>query len=282
MPSASYLAVTYEALPDAQDVLVAEAWSAGTLGCQVNGHQVVAYFVDSGGDPTTAMRLTPGVREVDCHRVDDRDWLAAYRNSISLIPVGDSWLLDPREPDAGEPARAGNRVVLRLPARRAFGTGGHESTRLALRLLERVSVSRRSVLDFGYGSGVLSFAAISLGAARCVGIGRDPIAALVGGLNRTLNRSLCRGLFLMAADPEALADVAWVDILLVNVRPEGWLPSAESLQAGLRPGAEIICSGFLGSEVEDLGQEFAALNWQPTEWMRENEWGASLLRVGPA
>ena len=65
---------------------------------------------------------------------------------------------------------AGNRTVLHLEPGLAFGTGTHETTRLCMELLERYIKPDMDVLDVGCGSGILSVAALLLGAKSAVGV----------------------------------------------------------------------------------------------------------------
>src|SRR5918995_3498951 len=72
--------------------------------------------------------------------------------------------------------RASGRIELVIDPGRAFGSGAHPSTRLALAALERSLVDDARVLDAGCGSGVLAIAALRLGASRATGIDVDPAA----------------------------------------------------------------------------------------------------------
>src|SRR5690606_13503033 len=73
-------------------------------------------------------------------------------------------------------APPGSRHVIRLEAKMAFGTGSHESTRIAALLMEKLDLSGRTVLDVGTGTGLLALFAARQGARRIVGFDIDPVA----------------------------------------------------------------------------------------------------------
>ena len=96
------------------------------------------------------------------------DWADRWRRFHKPVRVGGLWVGPPWEkPDP-------NAVAVVIDPGRAFGTGGHATTRLCLELLEREE--RGSVLDVGCGSGVLSIAAARLGFAPVLAIDVDPQA----------------------------------------------------------------------------------------------------------
>ncbi len=114
--------------------------------------------------------------------------MATWRVQAGPIQVGEHFLVDPREPEeATEPFETDGRCLIRLPARTAFGTGSHESTRLAVELLEAEDLQGRSVLDVGTGSGILAIAALRLGARSVIALDVDPAAALLLPQTMALN-----------------------------------------------------------------------------------------------
>jgi ribosomal protein L11 methyltransferase len=98
----------------------------------------------------------------------DENWLDRWRQFHKPVRVGGLWVGPPwEEPDP-------NAVPVVIDPGRAFGTGGHPTTRLCLELLEQEE--RGSVLDVGCGSGVLSIAAARLGFAPVLAVDVDPQA----------------------------------------------------------------------------------------------------------
>jgi ribosomal protein L11 methyltransferase len=99
----------------------------------------------------------------------DVDWTTAWRAGLGVRRVGrfaivPTWVA--YQPGADE-------IVLRLDPEMAFGSGEHGSTRAALALLERAVRPGDFVMDLGSGSGILSIAAVKLGAVQAVGIEVD-------------------------------------------------------------------------------------------------------------
>ncbi len=279
-----------------EDDLVAALWELGTLGVQVlesgGGEvRVEAYFDEPAPDGAAEEPSSvPGVELVGWEEVPVEDWLAPYRELARPLPVGERLLLDPRDPEdgpgdvAGEGAVGGSdRLALRIPARAAFGTGSHESTRLVLELLEGMDLAGRRVLDVGCGTGILSLAALAFGAGCAVAFDLDPAAPFHAAVNAGLNAGATGGarplLFtgglagLCAAVPGLRFDVA-----LVNVIPEEILPDIAGLAPLLAPGAAAVFSGILASSGERVAAELAAAGFERISAREAGEWVAFTTR----
>jgi ribosomal protein L11 methyltransferase len=238
----SHQRILVRSAAEREDELVAQLWRHGTVGVEIRpaGDGLIlveAYF--TGEAPPELSPVAGSI--VESGPAPSTDWLAVWRAAARPLPVGRRFLLDPREIDAA-PAERQGRILLRLPARAAFGTGSHESTRLVLEMMERIDFPRRRVLDVGTGTGVLAFAALALGARSAVAFDLDVVAPLLAAQNAALNE-LHPAFF--AGGLAALAGRPRFGVALVNVIPEEIRDGLPALRALLLPGGLAVFSGIL-------------------------------------
>lgn len=282
-----YRRLTYHLPPALEEDLTTALWEAGTLGTRMleeggGGASILrleAYF-PAGTEPPP---VPAGVELVERGDLPAADWLAPYRERARPFAVGRSLFVDPREPGEAPPEVPAGRRLLRLPARGAFGTGGHESTRLALELLEELAegggLAGRRLLDVGTGTGVLAFAALAWGAGGALGLDADPAAPFAAAANRPLN-----GLFpqLLAGTLAALAPRPAFDVAALNILPEHILPELPLLPPRLAPGAAVIFSGWLRDDGPRVLPELRRLGFEPRASRCDGEWMACRCRLEPA
>jgi ribosomal protein L11 methylase PrmA len=134
--------------------------------------------------------------------------------------------------------------VIRLEAKMAFGTGSHETTRIAALLMERLPCQQASVLDIGTGTGLLALYAGMLGASDILALDIDPVVGPCLKENLELNPlpGLCSFRTLIG-ETGSLGSEAKFDIILCNmIRTELW-PFRQELRSRLKPGGQFVVSG---------------------------------------
>jgi len=104
-------------------------------------------------------------------QIADQNWMEAWKQYYKPILIGERLLILPAWLDSPNP----ERIAIKIDPGMAFGTGTHPTTQLCLELMERVFVERQmsKVIDVGCGSGILSIAAIKLGAKQVLGVDID-------------------------------------------------------------------------------------------------------------
>jgi len=273
-----YLRRLFLVPPDFEDALSADLWSAGTLGVRSDAAPDGRVLLEAWFAPEApAVEIDwPGTELTAEEVVPDTDWLAVYRERAQPFAVASTLFVDPREPEEPAVAVPEGRTLLRLPARAAFGIGSHESTSLALELIETLDLSGKAVLDAGTGTGVLCFAALLRGARLAVGYDVDPASPFHARDNSRLNgfRPL-----LFAGFSHALRDAPRFDLALINIVPEQILPEMPALTRQLLPGGELILSGILSERGRQVLDRMRGLGYGEVDRREAGDWVA--FRVSP-
>jgi len=207
----------------------------------------------------------------------DEPWADAWRAHFRPVPVGRRLLVCP---PWELPSRPEERTVIVIEPGRAFGTGGHGSTRSCLGLLERVLANGRvpCAVDVGCGSGILAIAAAALGVPRVEAIDLDPDAVAATEANARRN----------AVGDRVHAAVAAVEswsgagapLVLANLLAAAHATLAPALVQLVTPGGSLIAGGLLAHEVPVVAGVFAAEGCWLAEVAEDDGWAALLLRRG--
>lgn len=221
-------------------------------------------------------------------RLADAEWRDSYKlhfraGHIGRLHWAPVWEQETYQVPSGD-------VVVWLDPGMAFGTGNHETTRLALERLVTFAdlnratpageVGRQMVVDAGCGSGILSIAAARLGVGPVTGFDNDPAAVAVSAMNAALNGLTTRTEFL-AADLAAGLSGQQADLLLANIQSDVLARHADLLTAAVAPGGWLALGGILEAELAQFCADFAgaAPGWA-TESRLLGEW-ADLLLIRP-
>ncbi len=178
------------------------------------------------------------------HLLADEDWESSWKENYHPLQISErlwicpSWIAPP-DPKA---------VNVILDPGMAFGTGDHPTTALCLEWLAELDFTNKNVIDYGCGSGILSIAALKLGARSALGVDIDPQALDVSRRNMELNGVSERFTALL---PGALPANASADIVIANILARPLIELAPPIMACVRPGGRLALSGML-REQEDM------------------------------
>jgi ribosomal protein L11 methyltransferase len=206
--------------------------------------------------------------------VAERDWTAPAREFFSGIAVGERLSVLPPWASTDHPL-AGASVSLRIDPGMAFGTGSHESTRLALEWLVELLGPGQSVLDLGAGSAILSIAAARLGAGRVVAIEIDPEAEENARCNLALNGVSNRVEYRVADFTDAVLDPA--DLVVCNTLVEIFEPHLARLRDLILSGGHLVLAGFLQIDEAALTEGLRAVGCDEIGLRREGEWSSACV-----
>jgi len=148
-------------------------------------------------------------------QLEDKDWEREWMDNFHPMKFGQRLWICPSWRDVPDPSA----VNVMLDPGLAFGTGTHPTTALCLTWLDGLDLVGKTVVDFGCGSGILSLAALKLGAKKVIGIDIDPQALQASLANAKRNQCEDRlELFLPKDQPEFKADVVVANILAGPLR----------------------------------------------------------------
>jgi ribosomal protein L11 methyltransferase len=213
--------------------------------------------------------------EAERHRLEVTDWSTRWRDGLGARRVGRLTIVPSWLPEASEP----DPLTIVLDPEMAFGSGEHGSTRAALSLLGRLLRSGDHVLDLGSGSGILTIAAVKLGAAGAIGIEIDPEANDVARRNAERNGVSTRVEFL-EGDAFALAPLLGpVDLLVSNILRSTNTLLLPAIRRALRPGGVVIFSGMEQSEAEEFRRSLGDAGFAVfQEILDVGWWGVAAVR----
>lgn len=238
--------------PDEIDLLSAELWEAGTAGIREitndNGSAVLIAAFDSDVESDAVLERFSNFTR-DWRREPEIDWVQHTQRSWSPRNVGQRLFLAPPWSTAATPA--GRERIVHNPGL-ASGTGEHPCTRLALEALEQTVTPRCSLVDIGTGSGILSIAALRLGASLVVGFDLDETALAVARENLGLNGLVAN---LVAGSADCFREHT-ADIVVANINATVLLAIADDLLRMLHPAGTLILTGFPQNESPTIEQIF--------------------------
>ena len=258
-----------------RDGVIAALFASGSEGVHEDGSAVVTHFPAGApieaiqravkrADPAAAISVTPSLD------VDYSEWRASVGvHHVGQLVIAPPWLADPKDQ---------TRTIVIDPAM-AFGTGEHQSTRGALRLMQGVIKTGDFVADLGAGSAVLSIAAVKLGARRVAAIEIDHDS--IGNAEANIAANGAHGrVDVFEGDAAVLLPlIAPVRVVLANIISSVILPLLPVMRAALAPNGKAIIAGMIVDERLPMERALGLGGWRIERDDVEDAWWSA--RIAP-
>ena len=217
----------------------------------------------------TEFGLSIGSGTVELSNVNQEDWESAWKQYFKPVHVTDRIVVKPEweeySPQEGE-------IVIEIDPGMAFGTGTHETTSMCINQIEKNLKAGDRVIDIGSGSGILSMAAVLLGAEKATGVDLDPVAVRVALENVELNNLQDKIDILHGNLTDVIREKA--DIVVANIMADIILILLEDVREFIKDDGLFISSGIIQEKRAAVEARLLEKNFRIVEVETKGEWCA--------
>ena len=211
--------------------------------------------------------------------VADADWENNWKRFYKPMEIGERLLVVPQ----WEEARDDGRVKLVLNPGLTFGTGSHATTRLCLQALDKYIRGGEKILDLGCGSGILSIAALVLGAGEAFACDIDEKCVDVAYENAALNgvgkdRYTVRWGDVLTDKALQAEFGGGYDMVVANIVADVIMGLSDKVRPFLKEGGLFLCSGIIDDRAEEVFTKLRADGWTVIEQHDSEGWYSFLCR----
>ena len=205
----------------------------------------------------------------------ETNWEESWKENYTAVEVGSRLVVLPYWLEGED---HGDRLPVILDPGLTFGTGAHPSTQMVMGAMETYVKPGSHCLDLGSGSGILSIAALRLGAESAIGVDIDPKAEDIARENAAYNQFSAPEFTALTGNVttdrklmETLAEKQY-DVVLVNIVADVIIGLAPVLPSFLSENSVLICSGILDTRLDDVLAALGQAGLHILETFRQEDW----------
>ncbi len=204
----------------------------------------------------------------------DQNWMESWKKYYQPIKVGEKLLILPTWLE--KPEEYKNRTIIKIDPSMAFGTGTHPTTQMAMALTEEFCQNEVDVIDVGCGSGILSVAALKLGAKKALGVDVDAASTVAAKNSAQLNNvseAMEVGYGSVAEILDNQFTINKSDLVLVNIlAPIILRLFGDGLTNLVKEDGYLILSGILDYQSDDVTQKAIDEGFRFVKKIMINDW----------
>ena len=205
--------------------------------------------------------------KIETTTIQDSDWENSWKDYFDILNIGEKFVIVPtwREYENTE-----DKYIINIDPGMAFGTGGHETTSLCIKNLEKYVKPHDNVIDVGCGSGILSIAASYLTDGSLKAVDLDKLAVDVSRENFALNNLENR---IEVEEASLLTkETKKYDVIVANILAHIIELMLEDAYKLLEDGGYFITSGIIKDKKDELLEKMLEQGFKLVEETSDNEW----------
>lgn len=268
-----YIKLVIEIDEQYQESLIAELLELDFDGFEQRDNQLITYIPDTEFGINDRERIDellagyPGDGFIKSEEVvADQNWNKQWEETIRAQEVGQFFI----KPTWVSQETPDDKILLEIDPKMSFGTGYHETTRLMLQLLPKAVQQDDTIVDAGTGTGILSIAAIKLGAKYALAFDIDEWSISNAEENILLNK-VDDYITIKKGSSECIPEGEQADVVMANIERNTIMAILEDLDHALKSGGHLLLSGLLESDKQSMLNELEG-RYEILEILQENEW----------
>ena len=279
----NYYCLSLVADKEQKEVLLGICYSFGMEGSEEEEKEksvlLKCYFQDRGAVDKAREHIKEVIpsAQIGISKIDDQDWNEKWRELIEPVKITENICVSPAwlKPNL----KKGDHWI-QIEPKMAFGTGHHETTRLAAQALLSIDLNEKGfykLLDIGTGSGILCFVADYKGYSKSIGIEIDPDCFNSLCENKRVNEIKGEMSFTIGTIDSIIKEESF-NTIVMNIVSTDSEPLLEKCRHLLLPEGHLVWSGLLLEERDYIINSTTLNGWLLVNELKENEWWCGVFK----